>query len=53
MEHKEKDQLAHSVNIYAPNVTMKITDINGEEIQEARIGGKLILRFDIVEENSN
>ncbi|KAI2800949.1 hypothetical protein BLOT_013474 [Blomia tropicalis] len=40
---------AHSAVVGSPNVTMKITDENGEPIRAAKVGDSLLLRFEIAD----
>lgn len=46
------EPVVHSSVVGAPNVTMAITDRNGQDIQAAQVGDPLSLRFEILEKNS-
>ncbi|KFM57153.1 hypothetical protein X975_21511, partial [Stegodyphus mimosarum] len=43
---------SHSVNVGAPNVTMKVTDRLGRDLYTAQVGDSLLLRFEITDDNS-
>ncbi|GIX71751.1 uncharacterized protein CEXT_611361 [Caerostris extrusa] len=42
----------HSVNVGAPNVTMKVTDRQGRDLVTAQVGDPLLLKFEITDINS-
>ncbi|XP_015784540.1 uncharacterized protein LOC107362058 [Tetranychus urticae] len=42
----------HSATVAAPNVTMKITNQQGFEIESANVGDSLSLRFEVLEKSS-
>ncbi|CAL1266420.1 unnamed protein product [Larinioides sclopetarius] len=42
----------HSVNVGAPNVTMKVTDRQGRDLFTAQVGDPLLLKFEITDVNS-
>lgn len=50
MENREEHNI-HSATVDA-NVTMKITDRNGNDISTAQVGDALSLRFEFVDKNS-
>lgn len=53
IEHREGGEpYVHSSVVGAPNVTMSITDRNGNGIQAAQVGDPLSLRFEIQEKSS-
>ena len=53
IEHREGGEpYVHSSVVGAPNVTMSITDRNGNGIQAAQVGDPLSLRFEILEKSS-
>ncbi|GFY47512.1 uncharacterized protein TNIN_237211 [Trichonephila inaurata madagascariensis] len=43
---------SHSVNVGAPNVTMKVTDRQGRDLVTAQVGDPLLLKFEITDVNS-
>lgn len=43
---------SHSVNVAAPNVSMKVTDKLGRDLFTAQVGDPLLLRFQITDQNS-
>ncbi|KAG8201943.1 hypothetical protein JTE90_027419 [Oedothorax gibbosus] len=43
---------SHSVNVGAPNVTMKVTDRLGRDLFAAQVGDPLLLKFEITDPNS-
>ncbi|XP_054707405.1 uncharacterized protein LOC129217167 isoform X2 [Uloborus diversus] len=43
---------SHSVNVGAPNVTMKVTDRLGRDLFTAQVGDPLLLKFEIMDVNS-
>jgi len=47
-----EEENVHSVLVSAPNITMKVTDTDGNEITSARVGDQLLLRFEILDEQS-
>lgn len=53
-EGKEEldDRLVHSSFVYSPNVSIQIKDANGLDVQTARVGDPLTLRFVMDDENS-
>jgi hypothetical protein len=53
-EGKEEldDKLVHSSFVYSPNVTIQIKDTNGLDVQTARVGDPLTLRFVMDDEHS-
>ncbi|KAF8763871.1 hypothetical protein HNY73_022006 [Argiope bruennichi] len=42
----------HSVNVGAPNVTMKVTDRQGRDLVTAQVGDPLLLKFEITDINT-
>jgi len=53
IEHREGGEpYVHSSVVGAPNVTMSITDRNGNGISSAQVGDALALRFEIVDKSS-
>lgn len=44
--------MVHSSFVYSPNVTIQIKDNNGQDVQNARVGDPLTLRFVMDNENS-
>lgn len=43
---------SQSAIVSSPNVTMRITDRNGNNIQSAQVGDALMIRFEILETSS-
>jgi len=51
LERREEEQI-HSASVGGPNITMSITDRNGNSIKHAQVGDSLSLRVEITDKNT-
>ncbi|RWS26851.1 hypothetical protein B4U80_10087 [Leptotrombidium deliense] len=51
LDAREEENI-HSQTVNAPNITMKVTDIDGNDIKSAQVGDRLILRIQISDKNT-
>ena len=51
LETREEEAI-HSASVGAPNITMSVTDRNGNPIKTAQVGDSLTLRVEITDKNS-